>query len=178
MQRWAHNENLALLPFGEALDDGGVALAASVGATPAELQAEPLDPLALDVVFDEELSPAQGRNIQSGLGGLRVIDRTTLILQIFAQRARTREAKLQVAAARMRYMLPRLQTMSGFLTTGAGMEARGGSGGGGGQFLKGAGESPAPIKKGPSKISGLLRKKSDGVAAAPSEDTTATRLAA
>ena len=52
VQRWAHNENLALLPFGEALDDGGVALAASVGATPAELQAEPLDPLALDVVFD------------------------------------------------------------------------------------------------------------------------------
>ena len=52
VQRWAHNENLALLPFGEALDDGGVVLAASVGATPAELQAEPLDPLALDVVFD------------------------------------------------------------------------------------------------------------------------------
>jgi len=93
------------------------------------------------VIFDDELSPAQQRNIQAGLGGnVQVIDRTMLILQIFAQRARTREAKLQVRAARMRYMLPRLQT---FMTTGAGMDAKGGgsSSGGGGQFLKGSGES-------------------------------------
>ncbi|KAL3920476.1 MAG: hypothetical protein SGPRY_005238 [Prymnesium sp.] len=47
------------------------------------------------VIFDEELSPAQGRNLQKALGGIFVIDRTMLILQIFAQRARTREAKLQ-----------------------------------------------------------------------------------
>eukprot|EP00966_Prymnesium_polylepis_P305204 7053110-Prymnesium_polylepis.1 len=99
------------------------------------------------VVFDDELSPAQGFNLQKALGGVVVIDRTTLILQIFAQRARTREAKLQVAAARTRYMLPRLQTMSGFLTTGAGMDARGGSGGGGGQFLKGSGESQIETDK-------------------------------
>ena len=52
------------------------------------------------VVFDEELSPAQGRNLQDALGGkVQVLDRTMLILFIFAQRARTREAKLQVAAA-------------------------------------------------------------------------------
>ena len=51
-----------------------------------------------------------------------------LRLQIFAQRARTREAKLQVTLARMRYMLPRLKS---FMTTGAGMDAKGGAAGGG-----------------------------------------------
>lgn len=94
------------------------------------------------VVFDEELSPAQGRNIQRALdragGTTQVLDRTMLILFIFSQRARTREAKLQVAAAQNRYMLPRLTT---FLTTGAGMDAKGGSSGGGGENLKGAGET-------------------------------------
>ena len=71
---------------------------------------------------------------------LKVLDRTQLILQIFSQRARTREAKLQVQAATMRYMLPRLQT---FMTEGAGMESRGGGAGGGkgGKGLKGAGET-------------------------------------
>lgn len=90
------------------------------------------------VVFDDELSPAQGRNIQQVLGkDVQIIDRTMLILFIFAQRARTREAKLQVGAAQMKYMLPRLST---FLTEGAGLDAKGGSGGGG-QYLKGSGES-------------------------------------
>eukprot|EP00292_Cryptomonas_paramecium_P021788 CAMPEP_0113665800 /NCGR_PEP_ID=MMETSP0038_2-20120614/2504_1 /TAXON_ID=2898 /ORGANISM="Cryptomonas paramecium" /LENGTH=169 /DNA_ID=CAMNT_0000581189 /DNA_START=477 /DNA_END=983 /DNA_ORIENTATION=- /assembly_acc=CAM_ASM_000170 len=84
---------------------------------------------ATHVIFDDELSPAQGRNVQKQLGGkVQVLDRTQLILHIFSQRARTREAKLQVQAASMRYMLPRLQT---FLTEGAGMEARGGGAGGG-----------------------------------------------
>jgi len=75
-----------------------------------------------------------------------VLDRTQLILQIFAQRARTKEAKLQVQAAQMRYMLPRLTT---FLTTGAGMDSRGGSGGGGGggAFLRGAGETQLEMDK-------------------------------
>ena len=67
-----------------------------------------------------------------------------LILQIFSQRARTREAKLQVQAAQMRYMLPRLQT---FMTTGAGMDAKGGGSGGGGGGLKGAGESQLEMDK-------------------------------
>lgn len=96
------------------------------------------------VVFDEELSPGQGRNIQAVLGdGVQVIDRTMLILCIFAQRARTREAKLQVSAAQMKYMLPRLST---FLTEGAGLDAKGGSGGGG-QYLKGAGESQLEVDR-------------------------------
>ena len=90
------------------------------------------------VIFDDELSPGQERNIQAAFGrDVQIIDRTMLILFIFAQRARTREAKLQVAAAQMKYMLPRLTT---FLTTGAGMDAKGG-GGAGGTGTEGGGDS-------------------------------------
>jgi GTP-binding protein HflX len=59
------------------------------------------------VIFDENLSPAQQRNIERKIGS-RVIDRTQLILDIFASRARTREGKLQVELAQLNYMLPRL----------------------------------------------------------------------
>ena len=59
------------------------------------------------VIFDENLSPAQQRNIERRIG-CRVIDRTQLILDIFASRARTREGKLQVELAQLNYMLPRL----------------------------------------------------------------------
>jgi GTP-binding protein HflX len=59
------------------------------------------------VVFDENLSPAQQRNIERKIG-CRVIDRTQLILDIFAHRARTREGKLQVELAQLSYLLPRL----------------------------------------------------------------------
>jgi GTP-binding protein HflX len=59
------------------------------------------------VIFDEELSPAQVKNLQD-LTGCRVIDRTELIMDIFAQRARSREGKIQVELAQLRYMLPRL----------------------------------------------------------------------
>ena len=59
------------------------------------------------VVFDEELSPAQVRNLEEALGA-RVMDRTELILEIFAQRAKSREGKLQVELARLYYLLPRL----------------------------------------------------------------------
>lgn len=59
------------------------------------------------VIFDEELSPSQQRNIEEMLG-MKVIDRTGLILDIFAQRARSREGKLQVELAQLEYMLPRL----------------------------------------------------------------------
>jgi GTP-binding protein HflX len=61
------------------------------------------------VIFDDDLSPAQGRNIGEILGEkVKVLDRTELILDIFAQRARTREGKLQVELAQLEYMLPRL----------------------------------------------------------------------
>lgn len=59
------------------------------------------------VVFDDELSPAQVKNLQE-LTGCRVIDRTELIMDIFARRARSREGKIQVELAQLRYMLPRL----------------------------------------------------------------------
>ena len=60
------------------------------------------------VIFDENLSPAQQRNIERKIG-CRVIDRTQLILDIFASRARTREGKLQVELAQLNYMLPASQ---------------------------------------------------------------------
>ena len=59
------------------------------------------------VVFDDDLSPAQTRNLEKIIGG-KVIDRSALILDIFAGRARSREARTQVELAQLEYMLPRL----------------------------------------------------------------------
>ena len=59
------------------------------------------------VIFDDELSPSQQRNLEEELG-IKVLDRTALILDIFATRASTREGKLQVELAQMQYLLPRL----------------------------------------------------------------------
>ena len=81
------------------------------------------------IVFDNELSPAQTRNLEDVIG-VRVIDRSTLILDIFASRAATREGKLQVELAQYKYILPRL--------TGRGIEL---SRLGGGIGTRGPGES-------------------------------------
>ncbi|HWJ21701.1 MAG TPA: GTPase HflX, partial [Gemmatimonadaceae bacterium] len=62
------------------------------------------------VIFDDELTPAQGKNIEDALGR-RVMDRAELILDIFATRARSSEAKMQVELAQLQYMLPRLTRM-------------------------------------------------------------------
>lgn len=62
------------------------------------------------VIFDNALSPVQMRNLQKELG-MSVMDRTGLILEIFSYRAKTKEAKLQVEAAKLKYMLPRLVGM-------------------------------------------------------------------
>jgi GTP-binding protein HflX len=62
------------------------------------------------VLFDDELSPAQGKNIEDAIGK-RVMDRAELILDIFATRARSNEAKMQVELAQLNYMLPRLTRM-------------------------------------------------------------------
>ena len=59
------------------------------------------------LIFDCELSPTQLRNIEEA-SGVRVVDRTMLILDIFAARARSREGRLQVELAQLRYLLPRL----------------------------------------------------------------------
>ena len=62
---------------------------------------------ARTVIFDEELSPAQQRTLEARLSA-KILDRTRLILDIFAQRARTREGKLQVELAQLMYLLPRI----------------------------------------------------------------------
>ena len=63
------------------------------------------------VIFDDELSPTQLRNIERELQGRKVLDRTNLILDIFAKRARTAEARAQVELAQYQYLLPRLTGM-------------------------------------------------------------------
>ena len=60
------------------------------------------------IIFDDELTPTQQRNLENALGGVKVIDRTALILDVFAQRARTKEGRLQVELAQHEYLLPRL----------------------------------------------------------------------
>ncbi len=77
-------------------------------------------------VFDGELTGSQIRNISTALGGMEVIDRTMLILEIFRSRAVTNEGKLQTELALLRYRLPRLQGM------GESLSRQGGGGGGGG----------------------------------------------
>jgi GTP-binding protein HflX len=74
-----------------------------------EIGARCRDTGANTVIFDDDLTPAQGRNLIEVFGkDVKVIDRTELILDIFAQRARTREGKIQVELAQLQYMLPRL----------------------------------------------------------------------
>ncbi|MFY7952060.1 MAG: GTPase HflX, partial [Armatimonadaceae bacterium] len=80
------------------------------------------------VIFDDELSPTQQRNLGEALK-VRVIDRTQLILDIFAQRARTREGKLQVELAQLSYLLPRLGSLyTKFERQQGGIGVRGGGG--------------------------------------------------
>lgn len=85
------------------------------------------------IIFDEELSPAQNRNLERALD-VATIDRTGLILQVFAQRALTKEARLQVALAQLEYALPRLTRMWTHLSRLA-------TGGGGSRRLRGPGET-------------------------------------
>lgn len=81
------------------------------------------------VIFDEELSPAQGKALEDLLG-IRVMDRSELILDIFATRARSRESRMQVELAQLEYLLPRLRRMWSHLS-----RIRGGIG------LRGPGET-------------------------------------
>lgn len=77
------------------------------------------------VIFNDELSPSQKRNLASELDA-RIIDRTQLILDIFAQRARSKEGKLQVELAQLQYLLPRLAGQGTALSRlGAGIGTRG-----------------------------------------------------
>ena len=82
--------------------------ATCIGSGMVEQAAEVCAQQEIDLlIFDRELSPTQIRNLE-GACRVQVIDRTTLILDIFAQRARSKEGKLQVELAQLRYLLPRL----------------------------------------------------------------------
>ena len=91
----------------------------------AELR-ERLAGLDLTILFNGELSPAQTVNLSEALEGKKVIDRTTLILDIFALRAESSEGKLQVELAQLRYLYPRLKGKGGALSRlGGGIGTRG-----------------------------------------------------
>lgn len=110
-----------------------------------------LDEAKVDIlVFDHELSPSQLRNLERALE-CEVLDRTALILEIFAQRAKTKEAKLQVEVARLQYLLPRLVGSYEFL---------GRQVGGVGTITRGAGEKKLDLdrRKIEQKISELNKE--------------------
>ncbi|HAN83908.1 MAG TPA: GTPase HflX, partial [Verrucomicrobiales bacterium] len=92
------------------------------------------------MVFDNEISPMQQRNWEE-LSDMTVIDREEVILDIFAKRARTKEARLQVDLARMQYALPRMARMWGHL------DREGGGGTGGGGASRGMGEQQIEIDR-------------------------------
>lgn len=100
-----------------------------------ELKEEVLATGAELVLFDNDLSPAQGKNLED-LVGVRVLDRSELILDIFADHARTNEAKLQVELAQLQYLLPRLRRMWTHLS-----RIRGGIG------LRGPGETQLEVDR-------------------------------
>jgi GTP-binding protein HflX len=115
-------------------------IAEMVGQTGADL-----------VIFDEELAPAQGKALEE-LFGVRVMDRSELILDIFATRARSKEAKMQVELAQLEYLLPRLKRMWSHLS-----RIRGGIG------LRGPGETQLETDRRliGKRISELKRKLGD-----------------
>lgn len=94
------------------------------------------------VIFDDEISPVQQRNLERELS-LPVMDRTEVILGVFAARARTHEAKLQIELAQVKYMAPRLKRLWTHLSRQTG----GGGGATGGGYLKGAGEKQIEIDR-------------------------------
>ena len=99
------------------------------------------------MIFDDELSPAQQRELERAIGNpdVKVLDRTALILDIFAQHAHTREGALQVELAQYEYRLPRLTRAWTHLARQAGgASARGGAGGVG---LRGPGETQLEVDR-------------------------------
>lgn len=96
------------------------------------------------IIFDEEISPGQQRNLEK-LFKKRVLDRTEVILEVFAERAQTKEARLQIDLAKIRYEAPRLKRLWTHLSRQQG-SAGGGAGGGGG-YLKGEGEKQIEIDR-------------------------------
>lgn len=96
-----------------------------------EIRAEAIAHQAPLIIFDSNLSPVQQRNIESATDR-RVIDRTQLILDIFARHARSREGQLQVELAQLNYLLPRLTGKGTAMSRLGGKSGGGGAGGAGG----------------------------------------------
>jgi GTPase len=112
-------------------DDGD----AAHDTTPGAGTVPPESPRAKVVLVDHDLTPTQQRNLERATG-VDVLDRTSVILEIFHRHAKTREARLQVEIARLRYLAPRLRESGG-----GGDRVRGGVGG------KGAGESALELDR-------------------------------
>jgi len=94
------------------------------------------------VIFDDEISPSQQRNLEKSIG-ISVMDRTEIILGVFAQRAQTKEARLQIELAQLKYEAPRLKRLWTHLSRQAGTAGGGGAGG----YLKGEGEKQIEIDR-------------------------------
>ena len=94
------------------------------------------------VIFDDEITPAQQRNLQKAFHR-NVIDRTEVILGVFAQRAQTKEAHLQIELAQVKYEAPRLKRLWTHLSRQQGTSGSGG----GGAYLKGEGEKQIEIDR-------------------------------
>ncbi len=111
-----------------------------------EIREQVLNMSAQSIIFDDELSPRHQRQLEREFGeNIKVLDRSALILDIFAQHARTREGALQVELAQYEYRLPRLTRQWTHLARQAGGgAARGGSGGVG---LRGPGETQLEVDK-------------------------------
>ena len=117
----AELEELVATAGGQVVGNGTQKLETPVAATyigsgkASEFAAKCHEDLVDTVIFDDELSPAQTRNLER-LFECKVLDRTSLILDIFAQRARTREGKLQIELAQLEHLLPRLTRFWGHLS--------------------------------------------------------------
>ena len=125
---------LATTAGGEVVGDGIQKLAAPcagtfIGKGKADEFADYCRRVDVDtVIFDDELSPAQSRNLER-VFNCKILDRTSLILDIFAQRARTKEGKLQIELAQLQHLLPRLTRFWGHLSRQkGGIGMRGGEG--------------------------------------------------
>jgi GTPase len=94
------------------------------------------------VIFDDEIAPSQQRNLENAFK-LPVMDRTGVILEVFAQRAQTKEARLQIELAQVKYQAPRLKKLWSHLSRQHGT----GSSGSGGAYLKGEGEKQIEIDR-------------------------------
>jgi GTP-binding protein HflX len=125
---------LAITAGGQVIGDGLQKMAAPcattfIGKGKADEFAEHCRSADVDtVIFDDELSPAQSRNLEK-VFNCKILDRTSLILDIFAQRARTKEGKLQIELAQLQHLLPRLTRFWGHLSRQkGGIGMRGGEG--------------------------------------------------